>query len=60
MMETPYTNEKHTCEGCGYPILTDWVADPDSARREDPDYYHISCFTIKELQNGVKPIQPKG
>ena len=50
MFEKPYSKE-YRCAGCGYPIPYNWVADPQSKNREDPDYFHISCFNFKEQRH---------
>ena len=49
MIEVPYSNDEKRCAGCGYPIAYNWVPDPKS-KREDPSYYHITCFNQMEVQ----------
>lgn len=39
------------CVFCKRKILFDWVCDPDSSDRENPDYYHLGCWEAYQWEN---------
>lgn len=58
-------NNTNKCVHCKKPVVHDWLCDPDSYDRENPDYYHVGCwFEVqnlrKELKDGFKQVQTRG
>ena len=52
-------NNDQKCKYCHYPIIFDWLCDPDSSDRENPDYYHLGCWEQYRREYEQQSLQPK-
>ena len=52
-------NNDQKCKYCHYPIIFDWLCDPDSSDRENPDYYHLGCWEQYRREYEQQSLQKK-